>query len=478
VAVTPGGYDLHQAALPPAVRAGVTGGDRLAAVDHQHLEAPMPTLTRFDPPGLLDEFDRIPGQRAGWDRYISSTFSGAIARVRGQGVPAAEVQFYDETQTASEEPIVDEAIQWLGFPQTLVARFGRSRALRMADEPAPDSQIGGILSRIQDEYLEWLVTREGTRIKRVTFTCEGPEYWQSIAGGPSIYDPAGKSPADFGAQGDPDVLVDLYRQILGTNEVEPEDLFFPDAPDTYNPWNVWNTQRGIVHLQQINNTLGAEITIGADGTVLRDKGGPVTDATRLICCGGFGGPERASDPHLGAAVNALARQGFALTLRNPVGIYMAGIDDTAVTQPKAGGGREPADDYFRVVRPQPTAANEGLAVRAVYEVPEGVLNPDGSQMTVSDLQIAGVPITFGGQLAEKVTMQFFARACREGAFDSTPQPCSAKCCRQGGVLDIVSLGDPCVDVFPVVQPPVPVMPRADEVRSMIARGRSRGGNVG
>lgn len=435
----------------------------------------MSTLTRFDPPAFLKDFDHISGQHAGWDRYISSVFTSAISGVRAQGVPGTEVQFYDETQTPSEEPIDDQPVQWLGFPQTLVARFGRSRALRMADEPASDPQIGGIISRLQDEYLEWRVTREGDRIKRVTFTCEGPEYWQSMAGGPSIYNREGESPADFGAPGDRNVLVDLYRQLLGTDEVQPEDLFFTDAPDTYNPWNVWNTQRGIVHLQQINNTLGAEITIGADGTVLRDKGGPVTDATRLICCGGFGGPERASDPHLGAAVNAFARRGFAITLRNPVGIYMAGIDDSAFTQPARDGGREPAGNHFRVVRPEPTTENAGLAVRAVYEVPEGELNPDGSQMTVSDLQVAGMPIMFGGQLAEKITMQFFARACREGVFHSSSRPCRTKCCRQAGVLDIVSLEDPCLDVFPAAQPPAPVMPPVEQVRSLTVRARSRGG---
>ena len=433
----------------------------------------MPTLSRFDPPAFLTDFDRIPGHREGWDRYISSIFGGAIRRVEGQGVPVGSVQFYDETQTSSEEPIADRAIQWFGFPQTLVAQFGRSRALRIADEPAPDPQIGGLVSRLQDEYLEWRVTRQAGKITRVTFTCEGPEYWQSIAGGPSIYDEPGKSPADFGAAGSRDVLVEIYREVLGTNAVQPEDLFFSDDQETYNPWNVWNTQRGIVHLQQINNTLGAEITIGADGTVLRDKGGPVTDATRLICCGGFGGPERASDPHLGAEVNALARQGFAITLRNPVGIYMDGIDDSAFTKPGAGGARTPAGHYFKVVRPQPAGSNEGLAVRAVYEVPQGELGPDGRQLTVSDLQIAGVPITRGGQLAEKITMQFFARACRAGAFSNDPRPCRSKCCRQSGVLDIVSLNDPCTDVFPSVRPAV--APTVGSVRLAMTRARSRGG---
>lgn len=40
----------------------------------------MPTLSRFDPPAFLPDFDRISGHREGWDRYISSIFGGAIGR--------------------------------------------------------------------------------------------------------------------------------------------------------------------------------------------------------------------------------------------------------------------------------------------------------------------------------------------------------------------------------------------------------------
>jgi hypothetical protein len=435
----------------------------------------VPKLARFDPPAFLDDFDAIPGQREGWSKYISATFDRAIAAVTQQGVPINGVQFYNETKTSSDPPVSDQAIQWLGFPQTLVAQFGRSRALRIADDPAPDPQSNNIISRQQDEYLEWQVTRRAGKIVRVTFTCEGPEYWQSIAGGPSFYNNPGESPADFGANGDRQLLVQLYRMLVGTNAVQEADLFFPDSPDTYNPWNVWNTQRGIVHLQQINNTLGAEIHIGADGTVLRDKAGPVTDATRLICCGGFGGPERASDPHLGAEVNAFARDGFAITLRNPVGIYMEGIDDTAITKPGPGGTRQPVGNFFRVVRPKASANTAGLSVRAIYEVPAGERGPDGRQLTVSDLQIGGVPITRGGQLAEKITMQFFARVCRKGAFDNAGLPCRAKCCRRQGVLGIASVDDPCTDVFPASQELLDTPVTLATVRSATGQPGSRRG---
>ena len=46
----------------------------------------------------------------------------------------------------------------------------------------------------------------------------------------------------------------------------------------------------------------------------------------LICYAAYGGPNRNSDPTIGATVNALARLGAYVTLRNPVGLYMDHID--------------------------------------------------------------------------------------------------------------------------------------------------------
>jgi hypothetical protein len=429
----------------------------------------MPTIPQFDPPAFLDDFNAIPNQRDGWSRYISAIVDRAIRRVE-QEVGTGNSQFYNETQTSSDDPI-DAEISWPAFPQTLIRQFGRTTALRIADEPAPDPQVNGIVSRLQDEYLEWQVTRDPVtdKIVRITFTCEGPEYWQSIAGGPSLYNDEGESPRDFGATGDRDLLLQLYRDILGTQEVQIEDLFFADNPDTYNPWNKWNTTEGIVHLQQINNTLGAEINIGADGTIRRQKGGvEIRDATRLICCGGFGGVERASDPHLGDEVNKRARRGFAVTLRNPIGIYINGFDESGFTKPDPGGSRVPAQGFFKILRPIPSGPDDPgttMPVRAVYEVPVGEVGPDGQQLTVGDIQIAGAPINFGGQVAERITMKFVARVCRPGQFNNPPRSCRSKCCRVNGILRISRLNDPCTDVFPVAV--TPLIPAATALTSTV-----------
>jgi len=404
----------------------------------------MPTIPGYSPPAGLDDFDLIPSQKDGWSKYIAAAFDRAIARTEAQ-VGAGKCQFHNETKTASDNP-EDELIIWEAFPRTLVRQFGRPQALQLADQPAPDPAANGALSRIQDEYCEWQVTRDPTtnKILRVTFTCEGPEYWQSIAGGPSIYNDAGESPRDFGANGDKQVLLQLYRDILGNPNIPLEDLFNPNNPDEYNPWNVWNTTKGIVHLQQINNTLQAEITIGADATVRRQKGGQeITEATRLICCGGFGGAERSSDPRIGIAVNTRCREGFAVTLRDPVGIYFDSFDNAGFTKPGPNGTRVPAENFWKPLRGQ-----GDMIVRAVYEVPANVTGPSGEVLTVSDLQIAGVAIQFGGQIAERMKMKFVARKCRPGTFNNPAFDCIAKCCLQGGVLRVRKLTDPCTDVFP------------------------------
>jgi hypothetical protein len=60
-----------------------------------------------------------------------------------------------------------------------------------------------------------------------------------------------------------------------------------------------------------------------------DNGQLLTDADELIQCAKYGQPGRASDPHVGSDVNELARNGFAITLLNPVGLYIDSLDTTS-----------------------------------------------------------------------------------------------------------------------------------------------------
>src|SRR5205814_639844 len=86
----------------------------------------------------------------------------------------------------------------------------------------------------------------------------------------------------------------------------------------YRPHNEWNITHGIMHLAAPPNTLTAEIQLGGDASVVRksDRGRLLVDADVLVCSTGYGGPDRNSDPTIGGAVNALARLGAMITLKN------------------------------------------------------------------------------------------------------------------------------------------------------------------
>jgi hypothetical protein len=118
-----------------------------------------------------------------------------------------------------------------------------------------------------------------------------------------------------------------------------------------------------------------------------------TDA--LICYAGYGGPNRNSDPTIGSSVNALARLGAYVTLRNPVGLYMDHIDLSGWEAPDGKG----VSDCVRVLRGTPD-----LIERMVVEVPEG------RNFSVGDITIAGEPIRFGGQVAECITVKLIGLA--------------------------------------------------------------------
>jgi hypothetical protein len=166
---------------------------------------------------------------------------------------------------------------------------------------------------------------------------------------------------------------------------------------------------GAMHLNQHNNTLSAEINIAAQATILRQKGGVVlTDADALIRCGQYGAPGRASDPHIGSEVNTLARAGYAITLQNPVGLYMEPPDTTGWVSPDG----TPAINFWKAFRGAP-----GMTVRAVFEVPAT------KRYAIGDIKIGGVNIQYGGQVAEQITMKLTGFACRQGSKLNPARPC-------------------------------------------------------
>lgn len=396
-------------------------------------------IKKYDPPGFMPDFDKIPGQLEQWSAAVSGWFDGVvqqeIAVLNGQ-----PCQFYNQLTTPPTGLTLEQEIVWNAFPGTLRSRWGRKRALELADTLLPVSQrmegpgsyYGGsqweqLYYRPQDEYCEWHLTRDDAgRITRVTFTSEPPEYWQALHGD-TLTDENGTPKYPF--TGDPDLLLSLYREHV-SEDVQLADLVCtedlvdytdPDNPmviypkGAYNPYNRWNTTDGIMHLTQPSNSLQAEVKLGGDATILYARDGRrISDPDALICCASYGGANRCSDPTIGASVNELAALGFAITLRNPVGLYMDRLDLTGWTKPD---GSPVGGEYFRVLRGTPD-----LIERAVFEV------PSDEGLTVSDLRIGGVPITHGGQLAEHITVKLVGLASEPGKFSNKPLACVGSCC--------------------------------------------------
>jgi len=392
----------------------------------------MALLQRFDPPAFLSDFDGIPGQREAWHAFISSSFQSVIKGEQVNVGAGGIVQLYDPSSYDPGGPLVAQAIVWNAFPKELLRRFGRARALIEADRiwPLPAygrgrGGSGGWLSgvyRPQDEYCEWHVERDASTnaILRVTFTSEPPEYWEAMFGtGAAI------SGSNVSFPGSKALVLDLYRRMVSP-EVELDDLIAQDdivdpsgnqiaLKGQYNPNNKWNTTHGIVHLCAPPNYIGAEIQLAGDATLLRAnaRGETVVGPDALICCSGYGGPDRNSDPTIGATVNALARLGAMVTLPNPVGLYMDHIDLSGWTVP----GGIAAQDCVTIAR-----GTETMIERLVVEL------PPGSGYTVSDIKIGGEAILYGGQIAECITVKLIGAAAAIGSVKNVPQPCNSRCC--------------------------------------------------
>jgi len=371
------------------------------------------------PPAGIDDFGERPTAGAfkqQWHNYIAN----AIAARAGSGL------FYDaQSEAGGEGPL---PIPWKGFPKSISEWFnadtdpnGKQRAVATADVLAPLARVRRkdtgerwlILHRQQDEYCEWHADRNAAgQITRISFTAEGPEYWQTLA------------------KIDPDLLLELYRKHISA-AVQREDLFWPsDMIDEetnqiafragdYNRWNKWTTQLGAMHLTHPANTLGAEINLAADATVVYAAVAPTPPDTlpgRLICCAGYGGVNRSSDPLIGAGVNELARAGKSVTLANPVGLYMSDVPIGGLRGP---GGEVADEQWCKVVR---ASADQRLKLRVE------VAPPPGAKFTLDQCKFEGTDLRHGGQIARRITMVLFGMAKQIPGRTAIAGKCGAHCC--------------------------------------------------
>lgn len=411
----------------------------------------------YNPPANINDYDRRPALSAAlkqdWHDFIAA---GVGARDKGL--------FYDASNDpAPQAPANRVPISWNAFPRSIMNWFngdsdpaGLDKALAAADVLRSVTAIitgGGVrftsltpqlpplrrvengtlgdqifpLHRQQDEYCEWHVDRDANqRITRISYTAEGPEYWQRMAR------------RSIG------LVVELYQEFVNSG-VQQQDIVWPfDVAafnrDTggfqrifrmgdYNPYNRFNTTEGVMHLTHPANTLGAEINLGADATVLRPV--PLQPANtlpeRLICCAQYGGVNRSSDPAIGAGVNGLARSGKAVTLANPIGLYISSIGIDGLREPN----NNPIGQQALKVRRSSADGSMKLRVEVVI--------PPGATFTLDQCKFDQKKLDFGGQIARKITMVLFGQGKTIPGRTAGNQPCESKCCNKPDAPNFIAL---------------------------------------
>lgn len=306
----------------------------------------MPAVTRFDTPGSLRDLPADHGFYDSWHTKVDGLFNPSVIAGNPRG------EFFDPSDS-NLDVAGERHLTWMGFPRawmTVDSRDNRAFAFSRCED-----------REVQEEYLEWHVTKraDGT-ITKVVLVTETPEYWTELA----LADRA--------------TLFALYRSLVGPAVTEAE--LFNGPSGKYNPRNVWNTERGIVHYIQRINTLGVAVRL-AKKSVNTD---PALDNFEVPLS-----QKTSADPRVALDVGALARRGLSVTLREPVGLYMTDWDDTGWTKPN---GR-PVGNYWNVRR-----GVVGAALRLEYQVPAS------EGFAVGEIRIGGRPIDFGGQIAEHVTV--------------------------------------------------------------------------
>jgi hypothetical protein len=320
----------------------------------------MALVTRFDTPASLRDLPEGSPFYGDWHAYLA----GQLDTIAATGTATGE--FYDASEV-DVGVLADRSLVWMGFPRrVLVAnRDDRRAAFAVADDDVATR-------RSQDEYCEWQVTRNAEgKITSVVFVTETPEYWEHLWAA------------------DPAKVVELYRTLVDPG-IGEADLRVGGPGSDYNKFNRFNTTDGIIHFIQQINTLDAalglaEQSIHTNGA--RDNYEVSASADTSV------------DPRVQLDIGALARTGLSLTLRDPIGLYIAGYDDSGWTKPDGS----PVDDYWRIVRGSP-----GQILRLEFRVPED------EGFVVGDIRIGGRPIEWGGQIAEHVTCTLGGVAGRRG----------------------------------------------------------------
>jgi hypothetical protein len=322
---------------------------------------------RFSPPGRLTDLTADADLQA-WSDVVDGALDSAIASLVAS-VGAENAQLVNPLTRPIDDPR-RRIIPWFTFAEDVWDFRRRTEARVHADDPANRRPA----SRGQNEYSEWFTHRDASgRVTAVDITTELPDYWNFLAGR--------LSRAAFTA---------IYR--AWANPAATEADLFSGPGGLYNPLNPFNTTRGTMHMINNINNLPAALGLIWDATMWRFRGTAVVDVQDC----GLGGPHHA-DPTVIAHFNRLAREGRFITLQDPVGIYILGVDTDGWKTPDAS----PPETLVRYVRGNPP-------VRA------RVAPPAGAAWTLSEVTIGGEPIRWGSQIAERTTVAVIASVGRPG----------------------------------------------------------------
>lgn len=388
---------------------------------------------QYRTPAAIQDFSSNPLQQQAMNALWSSNLDGFTQQGmlnnpwNATNTPAA-TNYYNPIDNNPESETTN--ILWNAFPGRLSFNFPNAtqqQLNQMADlgdmsgqiTNSPCSSDGQQVAYFpygprgwQDEYCEWAVTRNSNgKITRIDFTCENPEYWNSLW----IIDP--------------NKVLELYRSILDKPQIQLEDLSLAGVVNpitnqpVYNPLNKWNSgtvsdanQGGAIHLTSTPNTLQTEIGLATTSSILRfnppgNSGTntlwPSSEYNDLICVGQFGQRFRNSDPNIGGNVNSLVNQGYVITLADPPGLYIQMPDFSNYKTPDGTD----ASSFWTIKRGSKSLKDSNgnllpgnFILHAVYEVPEE------KGYTVSDISIAGQLIAWGSQIAATFKMQIVAAA--------------------------------------------------------------------
>jgi hypothetical protein len=395
------------------------------------------------PPGTgsaLVEWFAFPGRLA---QYFSA--NPPVAPANPYNLNASQIFSLADTGTYRDQS--GKTISFQQIPATLCPQADWKGELKPFGPYGPRGWL--------DEYCEWSVARDAAgNIMRVDFACENPEYWYSLwAVDPQRVAQLYQDTLNSGAPASRQITVTLNDLVLIDRQGKP--VIDPQTSrPAYNPLNRWNSgpvavrlgnqnafTGGVMHLTSTPNTLQTEL--GLAGTATPQYASGNSDVQKLICCGQYGQEYRNSDPHIGYSVNRIVGgQGNIdgkprlVCLANPVGLYIQTPDLSGLSfGPNIIVGRTvPANakptDIFQIIRGsvapldpvtgQPFPGD--MLLHVAFQIPQSWLAMTPT-LTLSDLQINGAAIVWGGQIASQMQIGLFARPLTTNANPPTV-PCA------------------------------------------------------